>query len=117
MPKNNFVEYVTNDLLSSLSGVSARAMFGGYGIYKDDVIFAIIVDDELYFKVNETNRKQYEQEASEQFTYQSSKGPMKMSYWKVPENILENPKLAAQWAMQSFDVSKKDKNNKAKHKK
>ena len=40
---NEFVEYVTQDLLSSLRGITARAMFGGFGIYKDYVMFGIVV--------------------------------------------------------------------------
>ena len=53
---NEFVEYVTQDLLSSLRGITARAMFGGFGIYKDGVMFGIVVDGELYFKVDDTNK-------------------------------------------------------------
>ena len=44
MKSNEFVEWVTGDLLAQMSGVTARAMFGGYGVYKDGVIFGIIVD-------------------------------------------------------------------------
>ena len=45
---NDFVEYVL-DRLSSFGRMRARAMFGGHGIYKDDLIIGIIVDGELYF--------------------------------------------------------------------
>lgn len=107
MPENSFVKYIINDLLRNISGVSSKAMFGGHGIYKDGVIFAIVVDNELYFKVDNSNRVEYERSASEQFIYQSKKGPVKMPYWKVPENVMENPNLAAQWAEQSVDASKK----------
>lgn len=38
------------DLLSPWAKVTARKMFGGYGIYRQGKMFAIIVDDTLYFK-------------------------------------------------------------------
>ena len=39
------------DLVGGIAGVSSKPMFGGYGIYKDGVIFAIIADGALFFKV------------------------------------------------------------------
>ncbi len=47
--KNSFDDYVVHDVLGHIDGISARAMFGGHGIYKDGVIFAIIAYDELFF--------------------------------------------------------------------
>jgi len=74
MKSNEFVEYITEDLLAELKGVTSRAMFGGYGIYKDGIIFGIIVDDELYFKVDDTNREEYEKMGSSPFVYRTKEG-------------------------------------------
>ncbi len=49
---SDFCDYVI-DLLSSWAKVSAKAMFGGYGMYRQGQIFAIVVDDTLYFKVGD----------------------------------------------------------------
>ena len=106
MKQNAFVEYVARDLLSKLSGVSARAMFGGYGLYQDGVIFGIIVDDTLYFKADETNRKKYEAAGSAPFTYEST-GRKKavMSYWQVPAEVMEDKTAAAAWAEESRRIN------------
>ena len=48
------------DLLAPWGVVTARAMFGGYGLYHQGLIFAIIVEDVLYFKVTERNHAAYE---------------------------------------------------------
>ena len=53
--RNEFVEY-TLELLADLGAVRARSMFGGYGLYLDDLMFGIIADDVVYFKVDDTNR-------------------------------------------------------------
>ena len=42
----SFHEYVIGDVLGHISGITSRKMFGGYGIYLDGVIFAIITDDD-----------------------------------------------------------------------
>ena len=43
---SEFVEFVL-ELLTPVGAVRARAMFGGFGIYRGDTFFAIIVDDKL----------------------------------------------------------------------
>lgn len=35
MSNSDFHDYVINDLLSEIPGITSRKMFGGYGIYKD----------------------------------------------------------------------------------
>ena len=69
--KSSFVDYVVDDLLADVGGVKARAMFGGHGIYKNDLMFAIIVENELYFKVGGINRKDFETSGSRPFVYQA----------------------------------------------
>lgn len=107
MGKSDFVQYVVEDLLSGVKGVSARAMFGGHGVYRDGVIFGIVVDDVLYFKVGKTNLKQYEAAGSSPFTY-LAKGRKKvaMSYWEVPANVLDDRTALAEWALQSWRITR-----------
>lgn len=102
-----FAEYVTGDLLASMRGVTARAMFGGYGVYKDGVIFGIIVDSELYLKVDESNKVEYEKLGSAPFVYEAKGGKkVMMSYWKVPAEMLEDPEELARLAEQSYLINK-----------
>lgn len=106
MKRNAFVEYVVDDLLSKLRNVSAKAMFGGYGLYKEDVIFGIIVEDTLYFKADETNRKKYEASGSTPFTYESAnRKKVVMSYWQVPAEVMEDSKAACAWAEESCQIN------------
>ncbi len=106
-----YAEYVI-DLLHSYGDITAKSMFGGYGIYKDGVIVAIIVDDELYFKVDKTNQPQYESHDSEPFTYMGKGKQVKMSYWKVPLDIMENEGELAAWLEKSYEISLKTKRKK-----
>ena len=105
MNKSDFVDYVVQDLLSELSGVRARSMFGGWGIYKDDAIFAIIVEDQLYFKVDDTNKSTYQQHGSKPFTYRSRGKSISMSYWEVPAEVIEDREEIKRWAEESHRIS------------
>jgi DNA transformation protein len=108
--KARFLEYVVSEVLADVDGISSRAMFGGYGIYKDGVIFAIIADEQLYFKVDDSNRKDYEQYGSGPFVYSQGKTKStSMSYWELPADIQEDRDEIANWVDKSYDVSKSRK--------
>ena len=104
--KSTFADYVVNDLLNELGGIRARAMFGGFGIYKNDTIFAIIVDDELYYKVNDSNCKDFEALGSEPFVY-TAKGDKRvaMSYWKLPSEIMDDREALIEWSEKALRVA------------
>ncbi|HKY64385.1 MAG TPA: TfoX/Sxy family protein [bacterium] len=106
----SFRDYVVQDLLGNIPGIHSRAMFGGWGIYKDGVIFAIIVDGALYFKVDESNREEFERRESRPFVYSRGKHrSTTMSYWLVPEEIMEDPEELDRWIERSVQVSRNKK--------
>lgn len=101
---SGFVEYVI-DQLSSLDNISYKRMFGGYGIYYNGVICAMIAEDTLYIKVGPHNKSDYEQAGSEPFSYINGKGNrVQMSYWEVPLFVLEDPEILAIWVRKSVGV-------------
>lgn len=91
MPKKSkFADYIC-DVLGKLGKVTYRAMFGGFGIYLDGLIFAIIVDEKLYLKVGNDNIDMFKKINSQPFSYRSSKGKdVKMSYWEISGDIVDN---------------------------
>ena len=110
MRDNSYHEYVMSDLLGDVSGVTSRAMFGGWGIYRNGVIFGIIVAGELYFKVDDSNRARYEQAESRQFVYAKSDGkPLTMPYWLVPAEVMEDKEKLYDYMEESIVVSGRKK--------
>jgi DNA transformation protein len=109
--KNEFVAHII-DLLSPYGSIKARAMFGGYGIYKNDLIVGIIIQDELYFKVDAESTKAYENKESKPFSYESNGKKIKMSYWQVPPEIMEDQALLGDWLEGAYNVSLKAKSRK-----
>lgn len=98
---HDYSDYIL-DLLSSWAKVNARKMFGGYGIYRQGKMFAIIVDDTLYFKVSDTNRPDYEAAGTSPFTYTSKGKQITMSYWQVPDEVLEDSEKLSIWAEKAY---------------
>jgi DNA transformation protein len=56
---SDFIPFV-QELLESWGTVSARRMFGGHGLYHEGLMFAIVMDNRLYLKVDALNRPDFE---------------------------------------------------------
>lgn len=116
MASREYCDYVL-DILSHIEGINARGMFGGFGLYKSGAMFALIADDVLYYKVGPTNKADYEDAGSEPFTYSGKNKPIQMSYWQVPEDVLEDQDDLAEWTRKACEVALKAKKFKPKSKK
>jgi DNA transformation protein len=93
-----FITFVA-DQLGSLGHITTRRMFSGAGIYCDGVIFALILRDALFFKVDDGNRAAYEAEGLEPFKYEARGRTVEIgSYWRVPERLFDDPDEMLEWA-------------------
>ena len=94
-----FVKYIL-DMLSDLGDVRSRAMFGGYGIYHDDVMIGLIANSVFYLRVDDQNRGAFETAGSKPFTYRrkGQKKAVAMSYWEAPVDVLENREALCEWS-------------------
>jgi len=107
MPQDtSYHDYILTDCLGHLPGISSRAMFGGWGIYQDGVIFGLIAEEQLYFKAGEHNRSDFEQYGSQPFIYEAKNHQRtNMGYSSVPEEILSDPELIRDWVTKAVQVS------------
>lgn len=100
-----FVQYVVEDLFAYLSDVSARAMFGGYGIYRAGVMFGLVEDGELYFKVQDEQKEKYLSFGSRPFTYIKEGKPQELSYYFIPEEVQENNQFFRELAEDAYELA------------
>lgn len=106
----SFHDYIVYDILEELRGITSRAMFGGWAIYKDGIVFGIILEGELYFKVDDGNRPEFERMESHPFVYSKKDGkPIALSYWLVPSEIMEDRERLYDWIAKSVAASQKKK--------
>jgi DNA transformation protein and related proteins len=92
-----FVDYLL-ELLEPLPGITAKRMFGGYGLFRDGLMFGLVADSTLYFKVDETNRALFLERELTPFTYEAKGKPMTMSYYEAPGEVLDNSDDMVEWA-------------------
>jgi DNA transformation protein len=98
------------DLFWPLGGVSLRKMFGGVGVFKEGIMFALVSDDTLYMKTDPSTLGAYEAEGSAPFVYEGMKGKMTaLPYWRLPERLYDDPADFDAWARAAFGVAERAK--------
>ncbi len=93
------------DQLAGVPGLRARAMFGGVGLYADDLFFGIVAADVLYFRVDGTNRREYDTAGSSSFKPYADRA-MTMPYYNVPVAVLEDASTLHDWAARAVTVAR-----------
>ena len=87
------------DQLAELREVTARAMFGGYGLYQRANFFGIIHKGRLYFKVTPATVHRYKEHGMKPFR-PNAKQTLK-SFYEVPVDVLEDADALTNWAAQA----------------
>lgn len=114
----SFKDFIVLDVLDKIPGIRARGMFGGYGLYGEGTIFALIIGSSLFFKVNGATKEKYEKMGSHPFTYTHKDGKeVSVSYWLVPEELFDDPQKVVELALEAIDARKEEKSLKSKSKK
>jgi len=102
------------DTLRGLGPVSVRRMFGGAGIYADGVMFALVADDTLYLKADDTTKQAFEAEGLSPFGYQGGGRHVALPYWRAPERLFDDPDEMAEWARAALHVARRAAAQKSK---
>jgi DNA transformation protein len=104
----SFRTFIVDQLGRAVPRVRARSMFGGVGIYGGDLFFALIADDTLYFKVDESNRPDFEELGMGPFRPYGAGGEV-MQYYQVPAELLEDVEALRPWVEKAMAVAERKK--------
>lgn len=88
--------------LQAVGDVQAKRMFGGYGLFLDGLMFGLVADDVLYFKIDDNNRADFDAAGLPPFTYQRQGKFIQLSYRQAPPEVLEESEVAAAWASKAL---------------
>jgi DNA transformation protein len=102
--QEGFATYCS-ELLASVGEVRAKRMFGGYGLYVDDVFVAIIAGETLYLKVDEQTRARFEAAGCHCFEYSARGKRQALGFWTVPPEAMDSPRLMQPWARLALEAA------------
>ena len=106
-----FTDYL-QEVFEYFGPVNARRMFGGYGIYHKGVMFALVEDDILYLKADDSIAENFITRGLGQFEYAKGEKMIRLSYYQAPEELLEDRDMACEWARKSYKIALESKKKK-----
>ena len=84
--------------LSPLGRLTMRRMFGKTGVFCDGLMFGMITEDTLYVRVDDHNKAVFkEAEAAPPLNYEKQGRTIDLSFWRVPERLLDEPDELILW--------------------
>lgn len=97
---DSFTDFIL-DQLAGLGGVTARSMFGGYGLYQGTRFFAILSRGRLFFRTDSTIRPAYSERGMKPFQ-PNDKQTLK-NYYEVPADVIDDADELAAWARSAVE--------------
>src|ERR1700738_3054954 len=102
-----FAEFL-REQLAPLGGVTMRRMFGKTGVFCDGVMFGMMTENTLYFRVDDQNRVTFkEAEAFPPLNYEKSGATIDLSFWRVPERLFDEPDELMNWARAALAAARR----------
>ena len=99
-----FVEHCV-ELLAPLGAVRVKRMFGGWGLYVDELFIALIAAERLYLKTDASSREAFAAAGCTPFVYSSDGESVSLGYWSAPDDALESPAQMAPWARRALQAA------------
>ena len=95
---NGFAEFLCEQL-APLGRLSMRRMFGKTGVFCNGVMFGVVSDDTLYFRVDDGNRAIFAEAASSPpLNYEKRGTTIDLAFWRAPDRLLDEPDELIAWA-------------------
>jgi DNA transformation protein and related proteins len=93
------------DQLAGIGRVRSKRMFGGVGLYAGELFFALLDDNSLYFKIDDTNRGDFEARGMGPFRPFRDKPELAMGYYEVPADVIDDAEELTGWARKAMRVA------------
>lgn len=103
-PANEFADHCL-ELFSLLGTPRAKKMFGGHGLYVDDVCIALILNEQLYLKADATTCHAFEAALGQPFVYQAKGRDVRVNFWTPPPEAMESCHLMLPWARLALEAA------------
>ncbi|MDE2607291.1 MAG: TfoX/Sxy family protein [Burkholderiales bacterium] len=102
--KDAFAGYCA-ELLSALGPVRVKRMFGGHGIYLDEVFVAIVAGETLYLKADAQTTPRFEAAGCALFTYTARGRTHALQYRAAPAEAMDSPTAMRPWARLAMEAA------------
>ncbi len=97
------------DIFAEFGPVRVRRVFGGHGIYADDMVFALELRGEIFLKADAESEAAFASAGSSPFTYlrRSNGKSTTLPYWRMPETAFDDPDDLKRWCNLALDAARR----------
>ncbi|HYP06228.1 MAG TPA: TfoX/Sxy family protein [Bryobacteraceae bacterium] len=103
--RNPYVEFLTEQF-EPVGEITSRAMFGGYCLYCDGIVFALVAGNAVYLKADDENRSRFEDRGLRRFKPFEDRNET-MSYYEAPPEIFEDSDAMKDWIGESVNAGRR----------
>jgi DNA transformation protein and related proteins len=95
---DSFAEFL-REQLAPLGRITMRRMFGKTGVFHDRLMFGMVTDDTLYFRVDDYNRAEFKEAGSSPpLNYEKRGRTIDLAFWRAPDRLFDEPDELVTWA-------------------
>ena len=98
---SDYIEYLL-DQLQLIGPVVSKPMFGSHGFFLDGLMFAIVIDDVLYLKVDDQSQKEFVALGLAPFRYPRGEKQISLGYYQAPDEVIDDGDALREWANRAF---------------
>jgi DNA transformation protein and related proteins len=95
------------ELFHPIGSVRLKRMFGGHGIYADDLFFALESAGEIFLKTDAVTQREFAAAGSLPFSFDRAGKTMVTSYWRLPATAFDEPDALAHWCKLALDAARR----------
>ncbi|MGD0429853.1 MAG: TfoX/Sxy family protein [Acetobacteraceae bacterium] len=104
---DGFAEFLCEQL-APIGRVTMRRMFGKTGVFCNGLMFGMVADDTLYFRVDDRNRAVFKEAAAfPPLNYEKKGRAIDLSFWRAPELLLDEPDDLLAWARAAMAAARR----------
>ena len=104
---DGFAEFL-GDQLAPLGRITMRRMFGKTGVFCDAVMFGMVTENTLYFRVDDQNRATFQEaESFPPLNYEKKGSTIDLSFWRVPDRLFDEPDELINWARAALAAARR----------
>ncbi|HEY3845955.1 MAG TPA: TfoX/Sxy family protein [Acetobacteraceae bacterium] len=104
---DSFAEFL-REQLAPLGRVTMRRMFGKTGVFCGGLMFGMVTNDTLYFRVDDLNRAVFkEAESDPPLNYEKQGSTIDLAFWRAPERLLDEPDELVTWARAALAAARR----------
>jgi len=103
----SFAEFL-REQLAALGHITMRRMFGKTGVFCDGLMFGMVADDTLYFRVDDDNREAFKEASCfPPLNYGKNGRTIDLSFWRAPERLFDEPDELVTWARTALAAARR----------